>query len=273
MGKATLRLFSTDGSGSGGTVYSVSNNYFGSATPWNEWGLTWNNAPDLKGPALFAAGAVDSGSWVEYDVTAAVSDQGPHSFAVVNNSSDSLYFNSRQAPDKNPELVVETLPLDTFAAVFDASVNQQKQEKNYGGLDALRIKSNGEKSWRAFLKFNVEGLRGTVFRATLRLFATDGSDDGGSVYRVSNEQAGSANSWTEWNLNWANAPEIQGVALSMAGAVEDGSWVEFDVTNAIDGDGVVSFAIESVSANSVYYSSRQSSDKRPHLVIETSGVP
>ena len=38
----------------GGSVFSVSNNFAGTSTPWTESGLNWNNAPALTGGALDA---------------------------------------------------------------------------------------------------------------------------------------------------------------------------------------------------------------------------
>ena len=47
---AKLRLFVTNPSlQSGGSMYSVSNNYKTSASPWLENGVNWNNAPAIGG--------------------------------------------------------------------------------------------------------------------------------------------------------------------------------------------------------------------------------
>ena len=74
---------------------------------------------------------------------------------------------------------------------------------------------------------------------------TDPSPDGGSVYRV-------ADGWSETAITWANAPAVAGSSLASAGATATGSWVEYDVTPAVTGNGPVSFAITTTSSNSQY---------------------
>jgi hypothetical protein len=48
-----------------------------------------------------------------------------------------------------------------------------------------------------------------------------------------------------------------GRALDSAGAATDGQWVEFDVTTAVSGNGLVSFGISSGSRDVVIYSSKE----------------
>ena len=62
---AKLRLFVTDASKSGGSVFAT-------GSGWTETGTTWNNAPGPVGSALATAGAAPAGQWVEYNVTSAV---------------------------------------------------------------------------------------------------------------------------------------------------------------------------------------------------------
>ena len=56
-------------------------------------------------------------------------------------------------------------------------------------------------------------------------------------------------------------------ALALAGAAVVGAWVELDVTPAITSNGVVSFGIQSLSDDSVRYSSKEGADP-PELVVE-----
>jgi glucose/arabinose dehydrogenase len=104
---AKLRLYVTDASSDGGAVYSVSNNYQGTNTPWLQGGINWNNAPVISGAALGNAGAVSVGNWVEFNVTAAISGNGAFSFGLKSNSSDVVYYSSREGANK-PELVIQT---------------------------------------------------------------------------------------------------------------------------------------------------------------------
>ena len=109
------------------------------------------------------------------------------------------------------------------------------------------------------------GLATAPTSAKLRLFVTDDSPDGGSVFKV-------GNTWTETGINWANAPAIAGSSLAAAGATTNGTWVDFDVTSAVTGNGEVSFALTTTSSNSSYYSSREGAN-RPQLVLVGGEAP
>jgi unsaturated chondroitin disaccharide hydrolase len=151
----------------------------------------------------------------------------------------------------------------TFTAVADSKVKSSSPNTNYGSETTLRLRA-GDPEWRSYLRFEVAGLAGSVTRATLRLFVATGSNDGGSVFGV-------ANGWTETGLTWNDAPEISGTPLAVAGPVATGSWVEYDVTPAVVGNGSQSFALLSHSSTSVYFSSREG-EHAPELVV-ASGPP
>ena len=113
---------------------------------------------------------------------------------------------------------------------------------------------------------NVSGLSGSVQSAKLRLYVTNASPDGGSVYLVDNNYLGTGTGWQEDGIIWDNAPVISGGPLSAAGAVSLDTWVELDVTAAIVGDGIYSFGMSSSSTNSVFYSSTEGTNP-PELVV------
>jgi hypothetical protein len=100
---------------------------------------------------------------------------------------------------------------------------------------------------------------GAAASAKLRLWVTDASPDGGSVFRVDS-------GWTETAIKWSNAPAITTGSVASAGATAVGSWVELDVTAAVAGNGPVSFALATTSSNSSYYTSREGANK-PQLVV------
>ena len=145
--------------------------------------------------------------------------------------------------------------------VADAHVKSTSATKNYGAESSLRLRNGGTSSdtYRSYLKFDVTGLASAPDSAKLRLFVTDDSPDGGSVFKV-------ANSWTETAITWGNAPAVAGSSLAAAGATRNGTWVDFDVTSAVTGNGEVSFALTTTSSNSSYYSSREGAN-RPQLVL------
>jgi PKD repeat protein len=158
-------------------------------------------------------------------------------------------------------------PAGTLTPVADAHVKSSSPSTNYGSLDTLRLRNGGTTSdtYRSYLKFDVSGLSGAATSAKLRLFVTDPSPDGGSVFEVDD-------GWTESGLTWANAPAVGGSSLAGAGATTTGSWVEYDVTGAVTGNGPVSFAITTTSSNSQYATSREGVNK-PQLVIGGDGSP
>jgi hypothetical protein len=120
---------------------------------------------------------------------------------------------------------------------------------------------------QTFLKFAVSGLTGAPQSATLRLFAYDGSNSGGSIYSVSNTYGNSSNLWTETGINWANRPTIAGSPLDTVGSVGTGTWAEYDVTDAISGNGTYSFGLVTASNNLAGFRSRQGATNKPDLAI------
>jgi hypothetical protein len=54
------------------------------------------------------SGAIPNDSWVDYDVTAAITGDGTYSFAISSTTTNSLFFNSSEAPDNLPVLIIET---------------------------------------------------------------------------------------------------------------------------------------------------------------------
>jgi FlgD Ig-like domain/IPT/TIG domain/Beta-propeller repeat len=102
---ATLRLRVIDAGSDGGSVFSVSNNFAATSTPWTESGLTWNNAPAPSGSALDAAGSVSVNTWVELDVTSAITGNGTYSFALTGGSNNVVDYSSSEGAN-SPQLVV-----------------------------------------------------------------------------------------------------------------------------------------------------------------------
>jgi hypothetical protein len=161
-------------------------------------------------------------------------------------------------------------PPRIFAPKHDAYVKSSSPTNNYGTSGSLRGKLGSSEIIHSYLKFEVTGLSGALVSAKLRLYVTDASPDGGSVYLVSNNYKSSTTPWLETGLNWNNAPGISGTAVSTVGAVKIGQWVEFDVTSAIVGDGTYSFGLKNNNSDVVYYGSKESSgtSNDPQLVIQ-----
>lgn len=159
----------------------------------------------------------------------------------------------------------------TFAPSHDAQVKSSYPTSRYGALNNLRVRLTSTEDIDSYLKFDVLGLTGPVQRATLRLFAYDGTDNAGAAYLASNTYLGTSTPWVESGLTWLNAPGITGAPLSSAGSVANGTWVEYDVTAAITASGTYSFALSGTSTNSLLVYSKEATSNRPELVIVTSG--
>jgi PKD repeat protein len=173
-----------------------------------------------------------------------------------NSLGDSSYSDVASATTAaNPQVI-------TFAPAADARVKASKRTRNYGTETVLRVELNEHV---CYLKFTVSGVSGPVTAATLSLFNSDGSNDGGDLYAVSN-------SWGESTITWSNAPAIQGTPLASVGAVSTGERVDLDLTPLITGNGTYSFALRNSSTNSATYSSREGTAP-PYLELKVGSGP
>ncbi len=136
--------------------------------------------------------------------------------------------------------------------------------KNFDTLNRLRVsnitgcaKSCGTQFNRnSYLKFKVSGLKAAPKTVSLRLYATDASADGGTVYRVDN------NDWTDSIVTWNNAPAISSVVLGRAGAIKSGQWVTITLDPTwITKDGVYSIGLKSNSGDVGGYASSETQNK------------
>ncbi len=273
VSSARLRLFVVDPSNSGGSVFSV-------GTGWTESGVTWNNQPALQGSAVASIGSAAVDTWKEVDVTSAVSGPGLVALALSGGSSDAVFYSSREGA--NPPQLVLTVqellvadftaaprsgsvgspsPAQTFRPIADAWVSEASPGGNYGLDAALGTRTQAGSSLRSFLRFDLASMTGTPQSARLRLFVTEESNSGGSLFLV-------PSSWTETGISWSSQPSLPATSLATAGAAAGGEWVELDVSSAVLGPGIVSFAVAGGTANGVLYSSREGATP-PELVVQT----
>jgi hypothetical protein len=148
--------------------------------------------------------------------------------------------------------VTVTVPLDV-PAVADAYV-LSGSSANYGSDTTLKV--DASTLHIGYLRFVVAGAgAANVTRAVLRLrvdtASSAGSDSGGTFHTLSNT------TWDERTVTWATRPAIDGPTLATLGPVALGAVVDVDVTAAVTGDGVYSFAITSASADGVSYRTRE----------------
>ena len=118
----------------------------------------------------------------------------------------------------------------------------------------------------SYLKFDVQGLAGrSVQQATLRL--TVAGESGAGPIRL---YRGATDSWDEHSLTIANAPPLAGVLDAAAGTYEIGSQLEFELTDAIIGDGPLSLALKIGSGSDDVWFSSSEGDAPPTLLLDFS---
>jgi acid phosphatase type 7 len=285
---AILRVYdTTNASENGPAVYATDNS-------WTEAEITWNNRPSRTSEELDNQDNISTDTWVDYDVTAAVTGDGTFSFVLAADSGDAATFSSRQG-SQPPELVI-TLgdrPAPTvdsatptvlsasasetatsgaqspngsilLLAEADAQVRESDPNTNYGNETTLRADGAGDSGIESFLRFTVTEAPGQIQSARLRIYVTDnGTGNGPAVHTTDN-------SWDESSIIWSNRPAPTSDALDNKDRMGSNGWVDYDVTSVVTGSGTFSFVLVADSDDGVIFSSREG-DQPPQLVLNDSG--
>jgi len=148
-----------------------------------------------------------------------------------------------------------------FLPDADSYVSSSCPITNYGTATILQV--DNSPTVHSYLRFTVQGLNGTVTRATLRIFANSASSSGVVVSSVSNS------TWTESTINYDNAPPV-GSSLDSSGSFGSGVWISMDVTAYIPENGTYNLALTTPGSAAVSVASRESGANAPQLIIETS---
>jgi len=151
----------------------------------------------------------------------------------------------------------------TFKATADAYVSAAQQSGTFG--TESRLKVDASPVMRAYVRFTVQNVSGTVTRATLRLYARTSSNVGIEVRSVTSL------GWTETGITYANAPAPSATVTRTSGSFSADQWIALDVTPLVVGNGAVSFALTTTSSALSSFSSRENSTRAPQLVVETGG--
>lgn len=253
---ATLRLYVRDPSGDGPTVYATESD-------WSENSITWDSRPARLGDALDDADAVDSGTWVEYDVTQAVTGAGTYSFELATSSYDGTVFHARE-DEQPPELVVEWGSSEAGARIVaDTHASSAEPDTAFG--DAKRLEADGSPEIRSYVMFEVSGTGDEVVAATLRLWVRNPSSDGPAVYPVTTN-------WGEDTLTWNERPTRTGDAIADVAGAASGTWIEYDLSSLVTRDGLYAVELASTSSDGVILDSREGANA-PQIVVEAAGDP
>jgi hypothetical protein len=152
----------------------------------------------------------------------------------------------------------------TATLLADARVAAASPSSNYGGSSTLEVDSSP--LTESFLAFSVSGVDGPVSSARLRAWVKDSSANGPVAYL-------SVSGWNESGITWNNKPARTSGPLANAGKVSSGTWVEWDVTAAVGGNGVYSFNLVADSSDGTDLASREAGSNRPQLVVAVGSTP
>lgn len=148
----------------------------------------------------------------------------------------------------------------TFVPIADAYVYQTNPTTNYGSSNLLR--ADASPLMRSYLRFNIQGVTGTITRVTLRLYANSASSAGYQIGNVTN------NTWTETTINYNNAPAI-GSSNGTSGSFGAGAWTTVDITSLVTGNGTINLGLYTTSSTAISLNSRQATSNVPQLIVET----
>lgn len=151
----------------------------------------------------------------------------------------------------------------SFSPVADARVLARYPNANYG-KNTLLI-TDGSQLRESYLRFRVTGISGTVQSARLRLYVHDGSADGPAIYATRNP-------WWETGIKWKTRPGPTSAAIDDKGVLQANTWVEYDVTSRVNGNGLYSFVLATASSDSTSVHSREHATGRPELVVSMAGA-
>jgi chitodextrinase len=153
----------------------------------------------------------------------------------------------------------------TFGAAADARVEEAAPGTNFAVAN-LRVDAGSDPDVETYLRFSVTGMSGSAQSAKLRLYAFNGTGNGPAVYAT-------GSGWTETGLTWASKPAPTSAARDDKGAIGANTWVEYDVTPFVTGNGAVSFRLAGTSSDGVDFNAREAAANRPELVVTGGGPP
>ena len=149
-----------------------------------------------------------------------------------------------------------------FVAAADARVEEANPASNHGTSTTLRTDGGSDPDVETYLRFNVTGVTGPIASAKLRLRTGSDTADGPAVYGTD---------WTglETAVTWNARPARTSAATDDKGRIGSSTWVEYDVTSLVSGNGAHSFVLATGSSDGIDFRSREYSDttRRPELVL------
>jgi acid phosphatase type 7 len=154
----------------------------------------------------------------------------------------------------------------TVSAEADAQVEQRDPNTNMGTSSTLEVIRSNNRNIESYIRFTVSGVSGVIQNARLRVFAiTNGTKNGPALYST-------ANSWTENAITWNNRPARTGNVVDNKGSIQINTWVEYNVTSLVTGNGTFSFVLAGDSNDNVLFSAREGSNPSQLVITFASGI-
>ncbi len=159
----------------------------------------------------------------------------------------------------SPGLAAAANPAQVFTPVADGFVSAAAPRASYGRARSLRLRARPPD--RAYLRFRIDGLRGGVVSARLRVFVTGAGRADLQVRALTGPR------WNERSLRYRTAPGLG--RLIAEGSVRAG-WMSFDVGSLVRGRGIADLALVA-RRGTVSLASRETGAK-PRIRVETAPV-
>ncbi len=231
-----------------------------------EWydGTSWNTLESIT-----STGDFDDWTVMEFTITDVDADDNADfeiRFRTDNAATNYAYVDAVVISGTETSTVTIAPEADSYVRGGSSASN------NYGTATSLQVKDSSNNSYkrRAYLRFDLGNMSGSITSATLRVKVS--YVESSSTTHLCNFV--SSDSWTETGINWNNKPSY-GSQLDSETTVSVGNWVEFDVTSQvsteISGDDNFSCIIRETSSGQkrIDYRSRDyaTAADRPQLVI------
>jgi hypothetical protein len=142
-------------------------------------------------------------------------------------------------------------------------VAQASPTTNYGAQTNIQVNAASGAVQNSYIRFTVSGVSGTIQSVKLRVYCTtNGTGNGPAVYLADSNWIERGTSGITWNTQ----PALLSGAFDNKGAIATESWVEYDVTGLVTGNGTYTFALVADGTDGVTFSSREGTSP-PQLIV------
>jgi hypothetical protein len=155
-----------------------------------------------------------------------------------------------------PKTIQKVMPR-TLLPSADAFVSAARRRHNFGAKQLLTIDAAPVK--RAYVRFNLRAVVGTISSATIRFYAFTHSRKGYAVHLGGTR-------WGESSLTYSNAPRFSRVR-ARSGQIHARAWTSVDVTGLAKPGKTLSLVLTNPARRGVRLASREYAGRRPRLVV------